>query len=227
MIASNEDWVVPAGSGGRRWFVLEVGDERQKDYDYFAAIDNEMENGGLAAMLYDLQRIDVTRVNVRNAPETEWLVEQRLHSYDNRKRWWRGVISDGGFRDPQTNDFTPLSESDFTEIRHDVVYVCASRYFSGPKGVPPSMSEIGIFLKDQIGKLKQKKRRNGDTRCWSYIFPPLSELRAQWLNETGEKIRHTLDENDDVYEPCGWPDHDGFNPSVVDVSELPSMRTRH
>ena len=39
MIASNNPWVVPAWSGGRRWFVLEVGDKHEKDFSYFAAID--------------------------------------------------------------------------------------------------------------------------------------------------------------------------------------------
>ena len=45
MIASNNPWVVPAWSGGRRWFVLEVGNKHEKDFPYFAAIDEEMEKG--------------------------------------------------------------------------------------------------------------------------------------------------------------------------------------
>ena len=65
LIASNEDWVVPASSGGRRWFVLEVGDEHEKDYDYFKAVDEEMANGGLAAMLLRLAAHETSRTSER------------------------------------------------------------------------------------------------------------------------------------------------------------------
>ena len=49
MIASNDEWVVPAGFDERRFFVLDVAAHHQKDSNYFAAIDEQMEQGGAAA----------------------------------------------------------------------------------------------------------------------------------------------------------------------------------
>lgn len=52
---SNEDWVVPVqGADERRFFVLECGDGRRQDRDFFAAVDEQMENGGLEAMVEEL-----------------------------------------------------------------------------------------------------------------------------------------------------------------------------
>jgi len=71
MMASNNEWVVPAGPLKRRCFVLRVGDQRAQDQAYFAAIDKQMlEEGGLAAMMYDLERKDLTSFNVRRMPRT-------------------------------------------------------------------------------------------------------------------------------------------------------------
>ena len=50
MMASNEMWVVPAGVDERRFFVVDVSTARQGDHAYFAAIEKQMQNGGLAAM---------------------------------------------------------------------------------------------------------------------------------------------------------------------------------
>ena len=56
MIASNSEWAVPAGIGDRRWFVLNVVDTYAgtKNPGYWKALYAELENGGEAAMLFDL-----------------------------------------------------------------------------------------------------------------------------------------------------------------------------
>ena len=38
IIAGNEHWLVPAGMDERRFFVLDVSDERKQDTDYFAML---------------------------------------------------------------------------------------------------------------------------------------------------------------------------------------------
>ena len=54
MLASNEDWVVPASLESRRFFVLDVSNARANDHTYFAAITDELEHGGYEAMLDEL-----------------------------------------------------------------------------------------------------------------------------------------------------------------------------
>lgn len=188
MISSNESWVVPAASGGRRWFVLEVGDEHAKDRPYFAKIDQEMKNGGLEAMLHDLQETPLPMtVDVGAAPQTPWLVEQRLHSYDNKMRWIRGVLQEGGFAEPMTGEFSALNEDAPTTICRTVIYHSAKQYFAGPKGVAPTSHEIGKFLCKIFGKLSEKRLAN-EGRPRATVFPPLAEMRKSWLDLTGEAI---------------------------------------
>ncbi len=46
MMASNEEWVVPASMDARRFFVLVVSEAKKNDHAYFAAIWKQMEAGG-------------------------------------------------------------------------------------------------------------------------------------------------------------------------------------
>ena len=61
MMASNEDWVVPASLDARRFFVLEVSPACANHHAYFAAIFEELHDGGYEAMLHDLLalRLDI------------------------------------------------------------------------------------------------------------------------------------------------------------------------
>ncbi|MBH0619629.1 hypothetical protein I3A86_26450, partial [Salmonella enterica] len=52
MMASNEEWIIPATPGERRYFVLNVSDHKQQDLEWFGNINKQMEEGGLEAMLY-------------------------------------------------------------------------------------------------------------------------------------------------------------------------------
>lgn len=95
MMASNEDWVVPASLEARRFFCLEVTSEHVNDHDWFAAIWQEMEAGGYAAMLHDLLHYDLTTFNVRAVPDTEALQRQKKLTLPVPEAWWLDVLHRG------------------------------------------------------------------------------------------------------------------------------------
>jgi len=89
MIASNSEWVVPAGAHERRYFVLHVSDAKMQDKLYFAALERQMyERGGLAAMLHDLLRRDLSTFDIRSVPRTAALDQQVISSLSPMETWW-------------------------------------------------------------------------------------------------------------------------------------------
>ena len=96
IVASNEKWVVPAGMGARRFCAIDVKAHRKNDFDYFAAIEEDMANGGWEALMYYLVNYDLEGFNLRSIPHTDALVEQKIFSLDIfEKRWleWLTMIS--------------------------------------------------------------------------------------------------------------------------------------
>lgn len=73
LIASNEDWVIPATGDERRFFVLNPNEKYKCDIPYFTAIGREKDNGGVAAMMHDLLAWDYRVCELRKAPKTEGL----------------------------------------------------------------------------------------------------------------------------------------------------------
>lgn len=83
MIAtSNNAWVIPAAMDDRRFFVLSALDKYAKNVDYFGKLHEERENGGPNKLLAYLQNLDISGVDLRNPPQTEALVEQKIQSLD-------------------------------------------------------------------------------------------------------------------------------------------------
>jgi hypothetical protein len=81
IMASNEDWVVPAGMDARRFAVMDVSSQRMGDKAYFKALWAEMEEGGTAAMLHDLLSMDLRGWHPRDdIPQTEALLQQKMES---------------------------------------------------------------------------------------------------------------------------------------------------
>jgi len=94
-MASNSDWVVPATEDERRYFVQDVADNRIGDRSYFKAIETQMENGGLAAMIYDMLRWPIADFEVTDVPGSDALTDQKRHSLDTLDRWWIDCLSRG------------------------------------------------------------------------------------------------------------------------------------
>lgn len=81
IVASNEDWVVPASGDERRYAIAEVSAARIGDADYFKGLHGELANGGLAAMLHDLLERDLNSWHPRDSiPQTTGLQHQKAQS---------------------------------------------------------------------------------------------------------------------------------------------------
>jgi hypothetical protein len=94
-MASNSDWVVPATRDERRFFALDVADNRVGDRGYFTAIIEQMKAGGLAAMIHDMLHQDISAFEVRDIPHTDALDDQKRHSLDSLDKWLLAVLERG------------------------------------------------------------------------------------------------------------------------------------
>lgn len=133
MLASNNDWVVPASMGARRFFCLDVSSAHKDDHAYFAAIWSEMEDGGYEALMHDLLAHDLSGFNIRAVPQTEALQEQKKLSLPIPELWWMDCLQRGyvfksqigleayfeQWRDTVTTDLLFASYEAFAKARHE------------------------------------------------------------------------------------------------------------
>lgn len=95
IVASNHEWVIPAASEARRWFVLDMGEAHLQDHAYFKAISEQMKNGGREALLYELLHYDGSEVDLWTVPKTEALADQKAHSMTTVEKFWFGCLKAG------------------------------------------------------------------------------------------------------------------------------------
>lgn len=105
IVASNEEWAVPAEVDDRRFFVLEVSEHRVGDFAYFERLAGERDNGGPEALLAFLETRDISTFNPRSFPRTRARLSQQLASLKPIDGWLhdlatsatlpRSVVGDG------------------------------------------------------------------------------------------------------------------------------------
>ncbi|HEX2527440.1 MAG TPA: primase-helicase family protein [Geminicoccus sp.] len=95
LVSSNNDWVVPATSDERRFFMLDVSDCKRGDKEYFETLAAAIEGGESQAFLDHLLTYDLSGWQHRSAPHTEALNEQKLTGADSVTRYWYDCLSIG------------------------------------------------------------------------------------------------------------------------------------
>lgn len=98
LIATNNDWAIPAGLEERRFLVLDVNEGRIQDHKYFAELVEQMDNGGREAMLHDLLQLEISGFNLREAPKTMALFDQIVHSMTVAQKFWFETLWNGSLR---------------------------------------------------------------------------------------------------------------------------------
>jgi hypothetical protein len=172
IMASNHDWVVPAGSGARRFFVMDVPSTRKDDKAYFAAILEELKNGGKEAMLADLLARDLKKFDVTKFPRTRALEEQQLLTLEPIPSWWHERLVDGWLPTGDGSHSWPVEVSKELLLKD-----CQQSVLGSGERYVPNATKLALKLRRLIPKLKDRRPTNG-RRVW--VMPSLEACRAFW-----------------------------------------------
>jgi hypothetical protein len=149
MMASNDEWVVPASQDARRYAIFDVLDTHMGDRAYFKAIQEQLDNGGYAAMLYDLLHYDLTGFEIRNVPQTSGLAEQKKLSLAPEETWWLSVLS-RGYVHLSKHSFllSPDFQSQWVErVATNMLYESYLEHFKRGRNYHPiTIESIGHFM---------------------------------------------------------------------------------
>lgn len=192
LITSNADWTVPASFEERRWAVFDVSAKHAGDHAYFAALRAEQAAGGPAALLAWLQAYDISTFNVRSAPQTAGLLNQKLASLRNIQKWWYERVSAGEFDcregygdDWKNGSVTVLRKS----LRNEYENWIKGRRFEGEM---LEERRFGELLRQMAPGVSNKRGTSGGgSRPWEYVFPTLDQCRQEFEVYIGGKLDWT------------------------------------
>lgn len=178
VMSTNNDWCIPAEEGERRYFVLDVPDTYKGNFEYFNALVNEMNRGGVEAFLYDMLRHNYSDVDLRDVPKTDALNEQKLWTKGHFERmvadWY-----DDGILDYELDGGPMLEwhENEELEAPKSLILSIYQNNHQRSRTREPMMGKT--ILMRQLAKLipgfKEDRKRVGNSRDTVCIFPPRLE----------------------------------------------------
>jgi Family of unknown function (DUF5906) len=210
MMASNNEWVIPAGAHERRFMVQRVSEAHRQDPAWFGPLYRQMREGGYEAMLFDLLARDLGDWHPRDIVRTEALVGQQEESLSPFDAWWfellqTGILSGADDDHPDRALSNAYEEEEdlgsdvwggtrMRMVKREGLYDQARRVSPKLKGATDAA--LGRYLsdKDRGCTRIEIRRRQRKTRGWQ--FPPLAECRARWLERFPGTQWHDLDLED-------------------------------
>jgi hypothetical protein len=187
MLASNEDWIIPAGAHERRFQMQDVASSHRQDASWFAPLYEELRNGGYEAMLFDLLERDLGDWHPRQIVHTAALTDQQEQSLSPLDSWLfellqTGVLTGADSIQPDraiSNRYKEEIEEKIgyggtrtRTVYRDGLYDEARR--SSPKLKGETDAAFGRYLGKQGCERAWVRRHRG----WQ--FPPLDVCRERW-----------------------------------------------
>ena len=195
IIATNNQWSVPAGLDERRFLALNVSDDKKQNIPYFKAIDKELKAGGKARWLWELLKQDLSKFDVFDVPQTEELVNQKMLSLEPWEEWWYHRLQDGA---PAMTNSTWSEELPMMELYIDYVTHCKragyrmvrgpehlSRYLRGMLPEPPVVRQGRLRHDLQQGSEVIKSGSN--VRFWK--LPNLGKCREFFAKKARASLK--------------------------------------
>lgn len=214
MMASNEDWVVPASlNDERRFAVFEVSTKFQGDHDFFQRLNDQLNRGGLQALLWDLKTRDISGFHPRRGvPKTGALAKQKIASMDYLDQWWYNCLLNRSLGtdihpaegDWQTGKARFLSfdiqrsvelylqkAGDRSRARRSTMTAVGDRF---KQRVPGARHIRFMAPKDRAIELGEWLNKDG--RTYGYDLPSVEDCRISLENQIGEALSWDEDAED-------------------------------
>lgn len=188
IMASNEDWAVPASMDDRRFFIVDVQDRYRNEHGHFAAMQQQLDNGGYAALLDMLMKIDIRDFNPRKRPSTMALNVEKQMSLGPVEAYWYECLRNGNLGLlGSTNDVWPIlvcKAQLFDEIRRRagsyfrLTNVGLGILFTRKLLPPGNGKDVRIH-----GKTTWRDAQNNErtvSNAPAFELPPLDVCRKWW-----------------------------------------------
>jgi hypothetical protein len=170
--------VIPAGADARRFFVLDVANTHMRDFDYFAAIAAEMDNGGREALLDLLMRRNLSKFKIRLVPLTTALASQKAYSRRGIDRLIEILAHDGLLPCAEASD--PSVTVTTGEDKGEGFYPAARKFAPDLKHL--SSQIIAVTLKKEWGCTRYKSGYQRGIK-----FPPSPNCENSLISGTANR----------------------------------------
>lgn len=175
MISSNNDWPIPIDPSDRRFTVFDVNESQRVNLEYFRALRAELDNGGRAAMLYDLMHHKVDQNLIRQPLMTDAKSDITSQSLKNIEHWWLEILESGVIQNDRWE--TEIAKRDL----HRLYLEFLDKHHKSSREKRSTETELGMFLR-KFAPITQQLTVNGRVERVVFI-PPLVECRDMWVRE--------------------------------------------
>lgn len=210
MVASNSDWFVPVGVRDRRWFVLDVahtyaGTEHR---GYWKDLYEQTDNGGAAALLYDLLTMDLSGFDIRSVPRTAAKAEQQARAFSGPAAWLNDALQEGRIGGEMWKEAGLVVDT-------DTAYHLYCEFSKQRREHHPQTKALwSKDVRELLGQCVNDTRPLGPTgRIRKFVFRPLEECRQSFAENTGA-YELQWDETSEAEQLAGLPA----------VANVPSVR---
>jgi Family of unknown function (DUF5906) len=187
IMTSNEEWVIHATGDERRYCVLDVGNLCERNNQYFAEIDSELDQGGRERLLHELLTFDLAQFNIWDIPQTKALLDQKIESLSPIDEFWYSRLYDGSLIHGDDTWRTVVARDDlYAEYLREV----KSRNMGRARGsadfgkrlkkLAPAIRDTRPAIENEPGSLKR-------TRC--YEMPLLEQCRESFEKHLGQPMK--------------------------------------
>lgn len=180
LLCTNNSWVVPATQNERRFFVLEVSEDKAQDKEYFTALYRDINSDKTIGQLFNfLLNYDIEPFDLRKAPMSKALQDQILESLPNEAEWFQKVLEDGEMSGgKQVFRFDGVKRIPKSSFFDSYIEFCNDMSISGFDRKSPRA--LGRYLSVTLAAVKDggKVQITGGSRANCYETQPLEVMQA-------------------------------------------------
>lgn len=182
LLTTNKDAVWPTSIDDRRLAIFRVSPAHARDRTYFAAMLDQLEDGGYGRLLDFFLSREIDRDRLFDAPRTEALEEQAAYSLSPEEEWYLELLLSGEL--PFSNK-TEVRDGGAARVPVSVLYDSYAE--SVPRRYEPMNEKaFGYFLRNLPGETTEQRvlvtsgRRGRRVRSRWYELPPLPHCRKAY-----------------------------------------------